>query len=196
MKVIFEEKFTSQLKDGWGWEHEEPSAWKVEAGVLYLRTLPGSLWAGSNNAHNFLLRPLDDFSAGVTTRVTVVNYPQEMGEQAGLIWYHDDDNYIKFVKESLEGTEWIVLARESGGQPELVNKVGLIAESAELQMMLTGTTVQGQFRTSPNVEWQIVGECPLVTADAPRVGVFTHGCPADDERWAELKDFAVLVIEP
>ncbi len=193
MTLIFREKFEKKLEDSWEWVHEEPSAWKIGTGVLHLRTLPGSLWADMNNAHNFLLRPVTEFPTGLTTRVTVKNYPVEMGEQAGLIWYHDDDNYLKFVKESLEGEEWIVLAREADGQPKLINKVGIAAENAELQLVLKGDTVAGQFRISPDGEWQTVGECPLVTAAVPKVGVFTHGCPADVERWVELTNFSILV---
>lgn len=192
MKTLFEENFTMGLDQDWTWVHEDPAAWRITDGILEMRTLPGSLWGDSNNAHNFLLRSVENFEAGLVTRVKVVNAPQLMGEQAGLIWYHDDDNYIKLVKESLEGVEWIVLAREESGQAELINKSRISVESAELQLVLQDGKVLGQYRASPEDDWQNVGECPLVGVAAPNVGLFTHGGPADVERWVALKDFSIL----
>ena len=195
MKVLFEENFAGKLDQDWIWVHQESKAWKVADDALHLRTLPGTLWGDANNAHNFLLRPVDDMPNGLATRVFVTNHPHLMGEQAGLIWYLDDDNYIKLVKESLEGMEWIVLAREEGGQSELIAKTRITVESAELQLVLLDDVVHGQFRTSPEDDWQIVGDCPLLEAAIPKVGLFTHGGPGELERWVELRRFALLRIE-
>ena len=194
MKVLFEENFIGKLDQDWIWVHEEPNAWNVVDGALQLRTLPGTLWGDSNNAHNFLLRSVDDMSNGLATRVAVTNHPHLMGEQAGLIWYLDDDNYIKFVKESLEGLEWIVLAREEGGQPELIAKTRISAESAELQLVLLDGVIHGQFRISPEDDWQKVGDCPILKAADPKVGLFTHGGPEKIERWVKLRTFVLLRI--
>ena len=195
MNKLFEENFIEELDQDWLWIHEEPTAWKIADGALQLRTLPGTLWGDLNNAHNFLLRPVDDMVNGLATSVTVTNQPHLMGEQAGLIWYLDDDNYIKFVKESLEGMEWIVLAREEGGQSELIAKTRILVESAELRLVVLDGVVQGQFRTSSKDDWQIVGECPILEAASPKVGLFTHGGPGEIERWVELRSFALLRIE-
>jgi regulation of enolase protein 1 (concanavalin A-like superfamily) len=192
MKVIFEENFGEKLGQGWTWVHEEPAAWKIVDGALHLRTLPGTLWGDANNGHNFLLRLVEDLSNGLTIRVSVTNEPQLMSEQAGLIWYHDDDNYIKLVKESLEGVEWIVMAREEGGQPELVDKTRVAAPSAELQLVLVDGALHGQFRISSENKWQEVGKCALLGEAALKVGLFTHGGPAEIERWAEMRDFSML----
>jgi len=192
MKTRFEDKFAGKLDQAWNWVNEQPGAWKVADGALHLRTLPGTLWGETNNAHNFLLHPLGERTEGVATRVTVRNHPQLIGEQAGLIWYYDDDNYIKLVKESLEGEQWIVLAREEGGQPALVDRTRLSAETAQLQLVLLGAELHGQFRCSPEDDWQEVGLCALVGDAEPRVGVFTHGGPDEIERWAELRDFSIL----
>ena len=195
MKQLFEENFIGQLDHDWIWVHEQSTAWKVADGVLHLRTLPGTLWGEANNAHNFLLRTVDEMSNGLASRVTVTSHPRLMGEQAGLIWYLDDDNYIKLVKESLDGGQWIVLAREQDGQPELIDKTRISVESAELQLALLGAVVHGQFRTSPTEDWRAVGECPLLDGANPKIGLFTHGGPQDLERWVELRNFALLNIE-
>ena len=61
--------------------------------------------------------PLQD---GLSSEVTVTNHPENQGEQAGLIWFHDEANYIKLVKESLEGSEWIVLGGNRMIAPSLL----------------------------------------------------------------------------
>jgi regulation of enolase protein 1 (concanavalin A-like superfamily) len=193
MNKIFEDHFNNKLSDGWAWIHEEPKAWKIGHNALHLRTLPGSLWGEINNAHNFLLRPAINLTEGLTIQVNVTNYPQLMGEQAGLIWYHDDDNYIKLVKESLNGEEWIVLAREEAGEPKLINKTTIMGASAEIQFALRETKILGQFRTSAEQDWTEVGECAWIKENKPYIGLFTHGGPKDFERWAVFQGFSIFI---
>ena len=193
MKVLFEESFAGKLNPDWIWVHEQSEAWKVADGVLSMQTLPGTLWGEANNAYNFLLRSIEEMPNGLISRATVTSHPRLMGEQAGLIWYLDDDNYIKLVKESLEGMQWIVLAREQDGQPELINKTRISVESAELQLVLLDGIVHGQFRPSSKDDWQTVGECPLLEAATSQIGLFTHGGPSDIKREVELRSFALLV---
>jgi len=193
MKVLFEENFAGKLDPDWTWVHEQADAWNVADGVLSMQTLPGTLWGDANNAYNFLLRTVEEMPNGLISRVTVTSHPRLMGEQAGLIWYLDDDNYIKLVKESLEGVQWIVLAREQDGQPELINKTRISLESAELQLVLLDGIVHGQFRPSSKDDWQTIGECPLLKGATPQIGLFTHGGPGDIKRWVELGSFALLI---
>jgi len=192
MKTLFEEKFVGRLDPAWTWVHEKPGSWKIIDGALHLRTLPGSLWGESNDAHNFLLHTVDRLTNGLATRVTVTNQPQLMGEQAGLIWYYDDDNYIKLVKESLEDLQWIVLAREEDGQPALIDRTPIATQSAQLQLVLLDAEVHGQFRISPDDDWQQVGACALIGKSHARVGLFTHGGPQEIERWVALRDFSII----
>jgi hypothetical protein len=59
MKMLFEENFIGNLDPDWVWVHEQSNAWKLVDGVLYMQTLPGTLWGDANNAHNFLLCPVE-----------------------------------------------------------------------------------------------------------------------------------------
>lgn len=190
--VIFEESFDGGFAEDWGWLREEPAASRVGDGVLYLRSLPGTLWGDNNTARNFLLRPAQAQRDGLASEVTVTNHPELQGEQGGMNWYFDDDNYVKFIKECLQGSVWIVLAREEDGQAVLVNKLPVETESARLRLSLVDGTMVGQFRTSDDGEWQTVGTCAPVEKGDVKVGLYTHGGPADEEHWAELRDFRVL----
>lgn len=52
-KVLFEEKFASELGPGWSWVRAEPKAWKIEKNILLIRTLPGYLHANSQPSCEF-----------------------------------------------------------------------------------------------------------------------------------------------
>lgn len=190
--VIFEEKFEGGFADDWTWLREVPEATKVGDGVLCLRSMPGTLWGDNNSARNFLLRPAQPQRDGLASEITVTNHPTLQGEQGGMIWYIDDDNYVKFIKENLQGSVWIVLAREEEAKSVLVSRLPVETESARLRLSRVGGTMVGQFRTSDEDAWQTVGECAPVEKGDVRLGLYTHGGPADEEHWAELRDYRIL----
>ena len=58
---------------------------------------------------------------------------RQRGEQAGLIWYKDDDNYCKLVVEGMkDGLPWIVFGVETSQSPQVVAKVRLTEELPDL----------------------------------------------------------------
>jgi regulation of enolase protein 1 (concanavalin A-like superfamily) len=192
---IFEESFDGGLERAWRWVREAPEAWRIEDGVLQLRTLPGTLWGERNNAKNLLLRPERPIVAGLTSMTTVFNQPQLQGEQAGLIWYVDDANYVKFIKESLEGSVWIVMAREEDDAPVLVNKVPYLPETVRLRLRYTRSKMVGQYWADDLGTWVTVGECEPLPFPSVQLGLFTHGGPEDEARWAQFTQFSIAMIE-
>ena len=192
-KSLFKAWSTETLDDMWWWLREDPASWLLKEKALLMRTLPGTLWGTNNSATNILLRPEIGIESGLTSQVTVTNQPQIQGEQAGLIWYNDEDNYIKLVKELLNGTVWIVLAREQAEKATLVAKIPMLTESARLRLTLTGQIVNGWARSSDSDSWEKVGECALVNNDRVHLGVFTHGGPAEEERWVSLRQFHIFI---
>ena len=181
------------LDKTWWWLREEPSAWSIEDGVLKLRSLPGTLWGTNNTARNMLFRPAIHVESGLTSEVNVTNHPQLQGEQAGLIWYNDEANYIKLVKECLAGTIWIVLAREENDEAVLVSKIPFTAESAQLRLTFSGQIIEGLAQATKDDPWEKVGECAIVNADVVHPGVFTHGGPEDEERWISLHNYHLYI---
>jgi regulation of enolase protein 1 (concanavalin A-like superfamily) len=187
----FEETFAGELMAGWSWIREAPESWRIEQGTLHIRALPGTLWGDRNNARNILVRSAEPVADGFANEVTVHNDPQAQGEQGGVIWYVNDGTYIKLIKESLEGTVWIVIAREVDDQPALVNKIPWEAERAHLKLALEEGRVIGRARDPEGGDWQVVGECEPLSAREVHPGLFTHGGPEDEARWAEFTGFAV-----
>ncbi|MGC9522223.1 MAG: hypothetical protein ACP5HG_10150 [Anaerolineae bacterium] len=193
--VRFEETFEDQLSEGWSWIHEAPEAWHIKDQELHLQTLPGTLWGERNDARNILLRPALELEPGLASEVQVTNAPVLQGEQAGLIWYLDEGNYIKLVKERLDDRIWIVLAREENEQPALVNRVPFLPQTARLRLTLVQERVVGQVLTPEDSEWQTVGECDPISTPMLQFGIFTHGGPNDTRRSAQFSSFKVYRLE-
>ena len=187
----FEERFEGELEADWSWVREAAEAWCVKEGTLHVQTLPGTLWGERNDARNILVRPPQTAAEGLISEVSVYNQPVLQGEQAGLIWYVDDANYVKLVKESLEGSVWIVLAREENDAPALIDKVPIASDSARLRLSLVDGNVTGAYRASDTDDWQTVGACAPLPQAAIRPGIFTHGGPDDTERWVEFSLFGL-----
>ncbi len=78
----------------WSWVRNDPTAESESNGALNITAQTGDLNAGTNTAKNLLLQPaLGDWAA--ETKMTLSVTPHTANQQAGLIAYQDDDNYIK-----------------------------------------------------------------------------------------------------
>lgn len=171
---LLRDDFDEKIADGWNWLREDTNDWIVHRDGLHIRALPGTLWGKQNNARNLLLRPAPagDFAA----EVTVDNAPGVPSEQAGLLLYGDDDNYIKLVKEMVkDGSIRVVFAREESGKAKVVREVPF-ATGTEVVLRLTsaGGKVRAQFRLPTEKAWQDVAECAPVPAPELRVGLAAH----------------------
>ena len=191
-KPLFEDGFAAKLQPGWTWVHEVSSGWKIGDDGLQVRALPGTLWLGANNARNILVRDLPKGSKDCIIEVTVMNAPAAGGEQAGLVAYHDDDNYVKLVKESLEGKQWVVMGREETGKGQMIHRVEVEDKPAHMRLAFSGDRVAGSIQSTDGT-WMEVGRCPAISKPpAPvQVGVLSHGGPNDVERWATFKQFRI-----
>ena len=187
----FEDRFQGTMDSDWQWLREDPEAWRLKVDALNIRALPGTLWGERNDARNILLRPAQVVTEGLSSEVTVRNKPETQGEQGGLIWYVDDANYVKLVKECLDQSVWIVLAREEGDQGTLINRIPFAGESAHIRLTLSGDTMVGEVLSDDGTTWKTVGTCATSGAETVQLGICVHGGPEGEERWAELSEFAI-----
>merc|ERR1711920_508444 len=121
--------------------------------------------------------------------VEVPPTPGNFGEQAGLFWYFDDDNYVKLVMEWMQdGNASIVLARESqaDGGPEVAASITLDEEEVQQPLRL-------RFEVSPDglklsgvlvgaYYMRLIGSCSAVFPDlpaTPSVGFSAHGAASE-----------------
>ena len=190
--VLFEDRFDGKLAGGWSWVREDKDDWRFEGGALQIRATAGNLWEGSNGARNLLLRPPPKEVNAFTAEVTVTHAPATFGEQAGLLWYVDDDNYVKLVKEFYDGKVWVVLAAEQGGKAQY-KESACPAETVTFRLTVSGDRIVGAFRAGGAADWTEVGRYPFKAAGA-RIGVNAHHAPAGTQRWAVFKDFRIVRV--
>lgn len=188
----FVDAFRGTMHDAWQWLREEPEAWALTDSGLRIRALPGTLWGPRNDARNVLLRTAMPLTDGLSSQVTVCNRPAIQGEQGGIIWFVDEANYVKLVKECLDGTVWVVLAREEDDQGTLVSRMPFTTgDTVSLKLTLSGDTMVGQAQAAPGAEWQTVGTCAALAAAQAQLGICVHGGPEDEAHWAELSEFTI-----
>ncbi len=118
---------------------------------------------GTNNTDtpNIVVRPLPDGAGSVTTVVDVAAY--EAYEQAGLLLYQDDDNYVKLVVEGRDTsaanpeTRVVQFLWEVDGTPTEVNSAALGAafpDEIYLQLMVDAEGSVTPFFSSDGSDWQ------------------------------------------
>jgi regulation of enolase protein 1 (concanavalin A-like superfamily) len=199
-KPLFEERFEGKLSDGWAWVREDPASWKLEGGAIRIKAQPGTIFYKTNNAKNMLLRSspaAGTESDPVAAEVSVASDPAANGEQAGLLLYVDDSNYVKLVREydkpkDAEGKVAAVMLREAKGIPEPFQKK---AEApVRLRLVWAGPKVTGQYQGAAAKEWVTLATVEAPPGENPRFGLCSNGAPADADRWATLREFRILKL--
>lgn len=199
-KVLFEDKFATNLGEGWSWVREDPKAWRVEKGELLIRSLPGALYREMNNCKNVLLRtPPEVKKSKLIVEVTLRNLPKEQFEHAGIVWYRDDDDYVVLSKEHyVKGAKPAVqMVREEKVNNKITSKVAhhtpYDEEQVSLRLLIHDTTFTGQYRKTAKEEWKTVGQITLASVEGkPRVGLVTSFGTKEVERWVHFSNFRIL----
>ena len=93
----WKESFAAAPAAPWAWIRENPATHRLAPNGLEIRLEPGGLMGGGKDAKNILVRPLPEKASAVGVNLRFD--PVEQYEQAGLILYGDDDNYIKLVRK-------------------------------------------------------------------------------------------------
>jgi len=186
--------FEGKLGEGWSWLREEPQGWRFRDGRLEMRVGHGTI----ERATNVLLRDAPPTSQGpVVAEVTVSNDPTEQYEQCGMAWYYNDRQYVKLVKEVVDGPSWIVMGcalPEKGG---LAGKLAFPKEdAAQLRFEVSGTRIEGKFRKAGQTEWTSVGTCQLPGGGKPKLALITFNGPEKTTHWARFDDFRLIVSKP
>ena len=186
---LLAESFDGALPANWRWVRESPSEWRIRDGKLAVRSQPGKVWGG-NDAKNILLVKPSQFDK-VAASIGVVHRPKELWEQAGLLWYVDDDNFVKLVSEHIQGKMYVVIASEERGRGEVFGKIDVPTSDLQLRLRIEGDRVTGQWRLKTEDAWQDVGTCSFPVEGNRHFGIFTQNGPQDPVRWVSFDDFVV-----
>jgi regulation of enolase protein 1 (concanavalin A-like superfamily) len=190
-QVIFQDNFDGKLGDGWKWVREQADAWKASSNGLTMRTLTGTLWGETNTARNLLLRPVP-VDGDFATEVTVSIHSALDSEQAGLILYGGDGDYIKLVDEFKGPQPFLILAREEKDNAKEIGRIPAPDGRITLRLVSHRGWIRAQARAEGAGGWQTVAECPALTTGQLQVGVFTHIFPGQTDRSAQFQNFRLL----
>ena len=183
--------FTDALDNGWNFVREDKKDWRLKDGNLELLAQPTNIWAKSNNkTENFLLRSLP--STNCSVEVTLNFNPKKEYEQAGLMIYFDDDNYIKFDRELYAGQS-CTLVLESDAKPKVIKKIPFREGPMRLRLEITNGKVKAMVKVPDSTDWTEHGETKLPgSIEKVRVGLFALQGDVKAPRWAKFKDFVII----
>ncbi len=198
-KVLFGENFASDLDQSWSWVRESRTNWKLDKDhqQLLIRTMPGvSLFMEARTLTNILVRTPPESQGGpLAFEVHLHNQPTSTYEQAGIIYYFDDDNNADILKE-LKGGKWVIgFGVKKDRKSQLVGQnVAYDKEDVDFRLVVAGTKISGWYRGAKTEPWQRLGETELPGSGKAKIGLEAGYGPEDKENWAGFREFRI--VEP
>ncbi len=187
---------STTLNEDWSWVPRPAGpAWNLfdHLGFLRMATDGQDLWESPGGAPStILLRPIPPGDWTATTRLEfspAVDY-----QQAGIILYSDDDNYIKLAygheSQQPAGTA-VDFVSESGGAPLQRPKVNVNNSAIYLRLVKSGSTYRGYWSVDgTNWEtWPGVWEFHDINLNSPRIGLIAQGVAGalPDFDWFDIR---------
>ncbi|MDA0173823.1 ThuA domain-containing protein [Solirubrobacter taibaiensis] len=169
----------SALGAGWSIVRGD-GAHSLANGLLSIPTQVGDLYQTANTAKNLVLRPAP---AGPFTIVTKVNHKGLVQyQQAGLIVYGTDDNYVKIDRtatntataantEKFEFIQELNATARNTNQDYTANLAATFPQDFYLRIVYNGTNLVGAYSTD-GTAWTTVGRASTALPANAQVGVY------------------------
>jgi regulation of enolase protein 1 (concanavalin A-like superfamily) len=153
----------------------EPAGYTVAGGNLTLPAAHGDFFAaGPNTNPNIILQPAPAGAWTATTRLTF--NPNENYEQAGILVYGDDANYVKadYVFANGRGLEFLREYNDvAAGFDGFVSLTGR-PTTVDMRIVSDGTTLRAYYRFAGG-PWTAYGEpAPLAGITNPKIGLYAN----------------------
>lgn len=179
------DEFTGDALDACRWDgivREDPAAYRVADGALHIDVPNGDIYGtGNTGPTNFILQTAPEGDWVIETKVDGSRFTEQY-QQAGLMVYGDDDNYLKFdyIVDNQAGqplVRRIEFRSEIAGtvqdpQPNASNLTGGVWH---LRLAKSGDTYTAAY-SADGQTWTTLE--PLTNAavgDTPRIGLFSLG---------------------
>jgi cytochrome c len=199
------DEFDGTSLDQCRWSVVRPDAerMRVRDGNLELDTTPGDVYGESDGGpKNFVLQAQPEGDWTVETKIDASALDRRY-QQAGLIAYVDDDNYVKFD----------FLATNQPGSPvtrnfEIRSEIGDVVQNPQpnsaalaggvwhLRLAKEGSTFTGSYSADGQTWTAMPSLTNAVVASSARLGVFTLGAEATTNATVKFDYFRVLGDEP
>ncbi|GLY93850.1 ThuA domain-containing protein [Actinoplanes sp. NBRC 103695] len=199
--VVPSDEFTGDTLDKCRWGaivREDPATYRVTGGALRIDVPNGDIYGtGNTGPANFILQaaPSGDWTLETKVDGSLLN---EQYQQAGLLVYGDDDNYVKLdlVADNTAGqpvSRRLEFRSEIGGavqdpQPQAGN---LTSAVWHLRLARAGTTYTAAY-SADGAEWTSLGSLAnAAVGTTPKVGLFTLGAAQTASKTAAFDYFRV-----
>lgn len=179
---------STTLNENWYWPRPYGS-WNLynHLGFLRIATDGQDLWGAGGHPNSIVLRSVPGGDWTATTRLQFS--PSTDYQQAGIILYGDDDNYVKLVfgHDTAMGGTAVEFTNESGASPWQLPKVGVNTPAIFLRLVKSGSTYLGYYSLD-NASWAYVGQFPSGPNSA-RIGLIAQGVTGayPDFDWFDLR---------
>ena len=141
-------------------------------GVLRIPVDQGDLWEDMNNSRNTLFQNLA--SNWVSVRLKLSFVPSQNYQQANLVVYQDDDNYVE-VGHAYNVSESVELTQEMVQHAQTVSSIGVAATNMYLRLDRDlNTDIVSAFYSLDGTNWVTVGQV-WQTLLNPQVAIFCGG---------------------
>lgn len=157
-------------------------------GILRIPADTGDLWANLNNTRNSLFRNLP--SNWTSIRLKLAFAPARNYQQAGLMAYQDDNNYVQITRIYENGNR-MTFARELNGSPTNVSSASVTATS-NLHLRLDrdpATDKITSYYSLDGTTWTTLGSVTQ-SLTSPRLAIVVGASPSSlpnaDLSWAEI----------
>ncbi|MFA9390375.1 MAG: glycoside hydrolase family 3 C-terminal domain-containing protein [Prolixibacteraceae bacterium] len=118
VKSVSDEFNSATLGTQWNWIRENPANWSLskQSGSLVMASDSGDITESNNNAGNLLLQSANtDWT--IESKITCSRKPTGFSENAGILAYQDDDNFVKLNYRASFGRRGFGRQGGSGEQP-------------------------------------------------------------------------------
>ncbi len=158
-------------------------------GVLRIPADAGDLWNDTNNSRNTLFRGLPSDWTSIRLKIAAWDPTQDY-QQAGLLAYQDDDNYVEITRSFTNGNclEFVNEALGSGS----IDTLSIESTATDLYLRLdrdpSTNIITGSYSFTGD-SWILVGSVTQAL-NSPQLAIFVGASPAGfpnaDLQWAEV----------
>ena len=195
------DEFTGDALDTCRWNaivREDPATYRVIDGQLRIDVPSGDIYTDNNTGPtNFILQTAPEGDWTLETKVDG-SLLDEQYQQAGLLVYADDDNYLKldFIADNAVGSP---VSRRI----EFRSEIGAVVQDPQpqaseltsgvwhLRLTRVGSTYTAAY-SADGTEWTTIGELTSTAVGAtPKVGLFTLGAAQTASKTASFDYFRI-----
>lgn len=156
VKSVSDEFNGAVLGSQWEWLRENPSNYSLskKSGALTITSESGAVSEGTNNAKNILLQSANN-DWTIETKLVASRMPSQP-ENAGIIAYQDDENFVKLMHRAA-----IKTTRARGAQPGAID---LVIEENDITKSLASFNLRESITDSNELILKLTKEGSIYTA--------------------------------